>query len=410
MAVPILSDPLTTQQQQVGPLQRHIDWFARRLAEQGYAPITTREKLRLVTHLSQWLQDRHLGAEVLDEQRLDQFLQHRQQQGRMPRHNHHALRTFLSELRDAGMLPVPARQQSAIDVLADAFADYLTHERDLSLITRDNYLPIVQRFLQERFGAGPLLLHRLGIHDVTQFLLRQSAAVSPRRAQYIVSALRAFCRFLLQRGELSTDLATAIPPVSAWRLATVPKAIESEQITRLLQSCDQDHPTGQRDYAILLLLARLGLRPGEVVAMTLDDLDWESGALLVRGKGGQRDLMPLPQDVGKALVTYLCHVRPRCATRRVFVRMKAPQRGFASSVAICTIVWRALERAGLELPFKGAYILRHSLATNLLHAGASMAQISDVLRHRQPQTTEIYAKVNRMALGELAQPWPGGEQ
>jgi len=319
------------------------------------------------------------------------------------------LRTFLSDLRNAGMLPIPARQQSPIDVLAGAFADYLTHERGLALITREQYLKIVQRFLKECFGDSPLLLHGLGIHDVTQFLLRQTAVLSPRRAKYVVSALRTFCRFLLQRGEITPDLATAIPSVADWRLAIVPKAIEPEQITRLLQSCDQDHPTGQRAYAILLLLARLGLRPGEVVAMTLDDLDWEAGELLVRGKGGQRDLMPLPQDVGEALVTYLYHVRPRCATRRVFVRMKAPQQGFASSAAIDTIVRRALEQAGLETPCKGAYLLRHSLATHLLNAGASMAQISDVLRHRQPQTTEIYAKVNRMALGELAHPWPGGE-
>jgi integrase len=160
---------------------------------------------------------------------------------------------------------------------------------------------------------------------------------------------------------------------------------------------------------MMLLMARLGLRPGEVVAMTLEDLDWETGTLLVRGKGGRRDRLPLPQDIGQALVTYLSTVRPRCATRRVFLRMKAPQCGLANSVAVCTLVRRALERAGLELPCKGAHILRHSLATNLLHAGASMAAISDVLRHRRPQTTEIYAKVDQTALGALAQPWPGGE-
>jgi integrase/recombinase XerD len=408
MIVSGCSDPLPSHLWQAGPLAPHITWFAGRLAEQGYAPFTAQEKLRLVTHLSQWLQDQHVGADALVEPYIDQFLAYRQQQGRAPRHHRVTLRTFLKELRDAGMLLVPTRQDSALDVLVQAFDHYLTSVRGLARITREHYLPIVRRFLQERFGTGPLVFQALDIHDVTQFLLRQAATVSPRHAQLIVSALRTFCRFLVQRGDLSADLAAAIPAVADWRLATVPKAMPPAQVTQLLQSCNQNHPTGQRDYTIVLLMARLGLRPGEVVAMTLDDLDWEAGTLLVRGKGGRRDRLPLPQDVGQALVTYLSNVRPRCATRRVFLRMKAPQCGFANSVAICTIVRRALERAGLEPPCKGAHILRHSLATNLLHAGASLVEISDVLRHRRPQTTEIYAKVDQAALGALAQPWPGG--
>jgi site-specific recombinase XerD len=408
MTVSGYSDPLPSHLWHAGPLALHITWFAGRLAEQGYAPFTTHEKLRLVTHLSQWLQHQHVGADALDELSIDQFLAYRQQQGRAPRHHRVTLRIFLKELRAAGMLPVPPRQDSALDVLVHTFDHYLTSVRGLARITRAHYLPIVRRFLQECFGTGPLVLHALALHDVTQFLLRQATTVSPRRAQYIVSALRTFCRFLVQQGDMSADLAAAIPTVADWRLATVPKALAPAQVTQLLQSCKQDHPTGQRDYTIVLLLARLGLRPGEVVAMTLEDLDWEEGTLLVRGKGGRRDRLPLPQDVGQALATYLADVRPRCATRRVFLRMKAPQGGFANSVAICTIVRRALERAGLEPPCKGAHILRHSLATNLLHAGASMVEISDVLRHRRPQTTEIYAKVDQAALGALAQPWPGG--
>jgi site-specific recombinase XerD len=409
MTVPIFAEPLSAPQQQVGPLQRHIDWFARRLATQGYASFTTQEKLRLVTHLSQWLQDRQLGAEALDETRLDQFLQHRQQQGWMPRHNRVTLQTFLTELRDAGMLSVPERQDSPLEVLEQAFGHYLAHERNLSPATWKPYVGIIRRFLQEHFGADALQLHTVSLQDVIRFLRRHAARVSPKHAQLLVVALRAFCRFLVYCGDLTTDLAVAIPSVANWRLAALPKALEPEQVTQLLQSCDQDHPTGQRDYAILLLLARLGLRPGEVVAMTLDDFDWEAGEFTVRGKGGRRDRLPLPREVGEALVTYLRQVRPPCATRRVFVCMKAPQRGFANSVAVCTIVRRALERAGLEPPCKGAHILRHSLATSLLRNGATMVEISDILRHRHPQTTEIYAKVDRSALGALARPWPGGE-
>jgi integrase len=268
MTIPGCADPLTSQPCQAGPLEPDIDWFAGRLAEQGYAHFTAQEKLRLVTHLRHWLQDQHLGAEALDESCIGQFLQYRQPQGRAPRHHRVTLRTFLNELRDAGMLPVPARQQSALDVLVHAFHDSLTAARGLSLITREHYLPIVRRFLQERFGPGPLVLPALDIHDVPQFLLGRATTVSPRHAHYLVSARRTLCRFLVQRGDMRTDLAAAIPAVADWRLGTVPKAMAPAQVTPLFQSCNQAQPTGQRDSTMVLLMARLGLRPGEVVALT----------------------------------------------------------------------------------------------------------------------------------------------
>jgi hypothetical protein len=268
MTVSVCAASLTSQPWHTGPLASHIAWCAGRLAEQGDAHFTAQEKLRLVTHLHQWLQDQHLGAEALDEPCLDQFLQYHQQQGRAPRHHRVTLQTFLHALRDAGMLPTPAQQHSSLDVLAQAFDDSLTSARGLAHLTRAHSLPIVRRFLQERFGTGPLVLHALDLHDVTQFLRRQAAAVSPRHAPSIVSALRTLCRFLVQRGDMSADLAAAIPAVAAWRLATVPKALAPAQVTRRLQSGHQAHPTGQRDDTMVLLMARLGLRPGEVVAMT----------------------------------------------------------------------------------------------------------------------------------------------
>jgi site-specific recombinase XerD len=224
--------------------------------------------------------------------------------------------------------------------------------------------------------------------------------------QLIVTALRSFLRFLRQRGDIELDLATGVPTVADWGLAKVPKFLASEHVERLLQSCDQHTTIGQRDYTILLLLARLGLRAGEVVHLGLDDLNWEAGLLSVRGKGGYRTRLPLPTEVGSALARYLRYGRPACATRQVFVRMKAPRIGFASSVAIDSIVRRALKRADLAPAFKGAHLLRHSLATNLLRNGASMAEIGQLLRHRLPQTTEIYAKVDQNALATLTQPWP----
>jgi site-specific recombinase XerD len=206
---------------------------------------------------------------------------------------------------------------------------------------------------------------------------------------------------------LTTDLSSAVPAVANWRLSEVPKFIAPRQVEQLLHSCNLGHSTEQRDYTVLLLLARLGLRAGEVVHLCLEDIDWHTGLLHVRGKGGRADTLPLPVDVGEALAIYLRNGRPRCRTRRVFVRARAPYTGFASSVAIDSILRRALRRAGLEPPRKGAHLLRHSLATEMLRNGASMAEIGQLLRHHLPQTTEIYAKVDSRALGALAQPWPG---
>ena len=193
-------------------------------------------------------------------------------------------------------------------------------------------------------------------------------------------------------------------PIGVFRIC---RATPPHQVEQLLESCDQDTPAGQRDHAILLLLARLGLRGGEVVTMTLDDLDWECGEIVVRGKGQRLARLPLPPDVGSALAGYLRHVRPVCSTRRVFVRMHAPLRGLRGPSTICCIVRRALKRAGVTSDFKGAHLLRHSLATDLLRRGASLDEIAQLLRHSQPNTTQIYAKVDIVALRSIGLAWPG---
>lgn len=226
----------------------------------------------------------------------------------------------------------------------------------------------------------------------------------------MTSALRGFLRFLLFRGNINCDLAACVPTVADWRLSELPKSLEPEKVEHLLQNCDQSTAIGKRDYAILLLLARVGLRAGEIVAMTLDDINWEAGVVTIRGKGSHSDQLPIPQDVGKALATYLRHGRLPCATRRVFIRAKAPRQGFSGSAAIDNIVRRALKRAHLDPIRKGAHLLRHSLATKMLGQGARLAEIGEVLRHSTTNTTQIYAKVDLAALSELAQPWPGGDQ
>jgi site-specific recombinase XerD len=232
--------------------------------------------------------------------------------------------------------------------------------------------------------------------------------MSPGRVKLMVTALRSFLRFLFQHGQIEANLAEAVPAVVDWRLSTIPKYLSVEEIEGLLDACDQSTSTGRRDRAILLLLARLGLRAGEVVALELDDIDWRAGEIVVRGKGLLHDHLPLLPEVGEALAAYLRSDRPLVSTRRVFVRMWAPLRGFAGPSTVSTIVRRALERAGLNPPAKGAHLFRHSLATGMLRSGASMAEIGEILRHRRPSTTEIYAKIDTGGLRSLAQPWPVG--
>jgi site-specific recombinase XerD len=291
-------------------------------------------------------------------------------------------------------------------LLIREFEAFLHCERGLSRSTVISYLPVVRRFLDERFGRKALHLEQLRPQDCHGFIVREIQRVSRSHGKGAITALRSFLRFLLVRGAIQIDLARTLPGVASWRLSHLPLSLPPEQVERLLARCDCNSPTGKRDYAILLLLARLGLRGGQVVAMTLDDLDWERGEIVVRGKGQRLERLPLPAQVGAALVRYLCEVRPACASRRVFIRMKAPRQGLAGPVAICCIVRRALQRAGLDPEFKGAHLLRHSLATDLLRRGASLQEIGQLLRHRQPTTTQIYAKVDLAALRRIALPWP----
>jgi site-specific recombinase XerD len=404
-------NPVVLQRLFTGPLRTHIDAVGQQLSRQGYASSTAKYTMRLLADLSSWLQQHALTAVDFNEQLASDFLPDRYRRRRPHRNDRAALRRLLEHLRDQGVIPIPVVETDtqACDSLVGDFQHYLLHQRCLAPTTADYYLDTVQRFLRERFGTQPLDLEALCPQDITRFMVQQARCYSPSHAKLFATALRSFCRFLLQRGAIASDLAQAVPTVPNWRLSALPKFMKAEDVDGLLHSVDRSTPQGQRDYAMLLLLARLGLRAAEVVALSLDDLDWEAGALLVRSKRARYDRLPLPPEVGEALATYLCQGRPPVTTRRVFVRMRAPRRGFANSAGISTIVRRALERAGLNPALKGAHLLRHSLATQLLHTGASLSEIGELLRHQNIETTRIYAKVDLRALRTLALPWPGGE-
>jgi site-specific recombinase XerD len=401
------AEAASTRRLCVGSFAAHIDKFAESLAGEGYVSQTAKAKCALVADLSHWLKQRGVSLAQLDEARLKQFHTHRRGSGR--RGDVSTGHQLLEHLRCLGVVPALPQKvdRSAQGQLTRDYESFLSSERGLAPATLVSYLPIVRRFLTAHFGNKALGLQDLQPQDLHRFILHQVPRCSRTYSKLMVTALRSFLRFLCQRGIIETDLASALFGVAHWRLSHLPKSLPPDQVERLLRCCDRSTASGQRDYAILLLLARLGLRGGEVLAMTLDDLDWERGEILVRGKGQRLERLPLPKDVGTALVQYLRQVRPTCSTRKVFIRLKAPHRGLRQT-SICCVVRRALQRAGLNPDFKGAHLLRHSLATKMLRRGASLGEIGQLLRHRQPTTTQIYAKVDIKALRGIALPWMGG--
>jgi integrase/recombinase XerD len=391
----------------VAVLTGYLNGFESRLVEQGYVAASIRQKVDLAVAFVSWIERRDVSLEMLGDDCADRFLRGYRRAGAR-RGDAWTIRQFLGYLRTLGCIPsaVATVEPTAADHLVLAFGDFLCKERGLSSSTLSSYLPIVRAFLDDQFRGRAPCLDKLHPADVHRFVVRQAQAISLSRAKLAITALRSFLRFLQQRGLLRTDLSAAVPGVAGWRLTHLPKAMSIEQVEQLLASCDRRMPAGRRDYAILMLLARLGLRGGEVSALTLDDIDWEHGEIAIHGKGQRLARLPLPADVGAAIADYLRRDRPVCSTRRVFIRIRAPRRGFVSLSVICCILRRALKRAGLDPAFKGAHLLRHSLATDLLRRGASLAEIGQVLRHSQPNTTQIYAKVDITALRAIALPWP----
>jgi integrase/recombinase XerD len=411
----VLANRARARHRRAGPIRQHIEAFVEQLTGLGYVPSTIREHVRLLRRLDHWMERCHLSAVDLDARAIDAFLDG-------PRSRHHTRRhggasllgRFLQHLQTVGATPAPPPviDPSPRSHLERTYREYLQAQCGLCVTTIETYVGFFRRFLTECLSEG-CSVGTLRASDVSAFVRRHARDRGSATAKMMVTALRAMFRFLFQTGELTVDLSAAVPTIRDWRLATIPKAIAPDDVERLLQACNLKTGTGRRDHAVLLLLARLGLRAGEVMALELDDLDWRAGEIVIRGKKGLRhDRFPLPVDVGQALATYLqCH-RPASTSRRVFLCMRAPRRAFATRSAVTTIVRRAVARAGLEPPVRGAHLLRHSLATRMLGHGASLSEIGEVLRHRAAQTTEIYAKVDLESLRAVVQPWPetGGAQ
>jgi len=362
-----------------------------------------------MAHVSRWLHGRRLQPHDLTPQRIEQFLRSRRRAGYTCWLSERGLAPLLGHLHrlQVAPTPCPAVAHTALERLLGCYEQYLLRERGLTANTVRCRQRTAHHFLSAWSQPDRVELARLTAADVTRFVLRECRGCSVGHAKVIVTNLRCLLRFLFLEGHTATSLAAAAPAIAGWRLSGLPRALEPGQVSRLLRSCDRRSNVGRRDYAILLLLARLGLRAGEVSALELDDIDRRGGEILVRGKGRRQERMPLPADVGEALAAYLRRGRPRLACRRVFLRTRAPQGPLARS-AVTALVSQASLRAGL--PRFGPHRLRHTVATQMLQRGASLPEVAQVLRHRSLLTTAIYAKVDRTALRELAQPWPGGQR
>ena len=396
-----------------GPLAAWLAPFADWLSALGYAWCTIRRKVLLVSRFSQWLEQETIAPADINPDRWDQFLQYRWQRLRPHAGDRYTLgqfTDFLQRKSDLSFGEKPEAPMTDVELCAQSYEHYLRQVRGLAPTTTARYLPIVRSFLRRRFALGTVTLSRLRASDIVEFVQHMASGLHPKGAKMVSGALRSFLRYTCHLGETGPELVAAVPAVASWSMLNIPKGIAADQVDKLLDSINRNSATGKRDYAIVLLLARLGLRANEIRLLELDHIDWINGTLRIRTKGAKCRTFPLSREVGEAIADYLRHGRPACANRCVFLRARAPIAGFLGSYGICSIVRHAIKRSGVVAPTFGTHQFRHGLATEMLHGGSSLEEIGDVLGHVSPDTTRIYAKVDLDALRSLALPWPGGVQ
>ena len=378
-----------------------------RWSELGYSDLAIRNMLKDVGAVGRWMQQNNVQPGNLSPALLGDFRQHRIAAGARKIPSVKSFEPMLAFLREQGVVEEPPIDDDPLQRLQRLLADYrywLIEERGLAPMTVIRYENLARRFLT---------LHQLDTDvavtgaEVVAFLLKESQRVSVGSAKGRVAELRSLLRFLFVRGLTPRLLTTAVPPVAGWRDTGIPRALPAGHVQQLLDHCDRSDPVQVRDYAILMLVARLGLRSIEVARMQLDDIDWRAGRIILHGKSSREDAMPLPAEVGAALASYLTNVRSATPLRSVFVSCKAPRRAIRPDL-VSDVTRRACDRAGL--PRVGAHRLRHTLATEMLQRGVRLADIGQVLRHRDLATTALYAKVDLATLRTIALSWPGDDQ
>jgi site-specific recombinase XerD len=389
-------------------LEIEIASFLDALTTAGYAPHRLTQRRSILVTFAQWVQEERLAPGDLSEAHLAAFVTRRGRGGDTRKKARATLRRFFTHLRCRGILSPPITPRSIIDDVTDRYVAYLREDRGLAENSILIYAPCVRAFLAHRVETtGGLALEALNAEAIRRFLVSHVVRRSSESARLLSVALRSFLRFLVLRGEIARDLSGAVPRVRTYQQSSVPAVLSPEEVERVLATADRLHSRGRRDYAILLLLARLGLRASEIVTLELGDVQWCAGEIVVRGKGPRRDHLPLLADVGEAMAHYLREDRGASDSRRVFLRLIPPRVGLTRPCAIDHIVRLALRRAGIGPHARRvAHLFRHSLATRMIRHGASLAEIAEVLRHRSQTTTAIYAKVSFDALRTVARPWP----
>jgi len=393
------------------PPDARIESFVERLRMEGYASESIRVKRLIASAFVLWARRRDLPVEECDEFHVVAFIRRREHRSTDRVVDERAsVRLFLRHIRgQEGVRHTPLQFESAIGgELERRYLHYLREDRGLAINSTLVYMQYVRdllsAFRSSMKSADP---RELNARWLQEFMLGRLRGRSSEWSRLLSVALRSFLRFLYLRGETSIDLSPSVPTVRKWRQASVPQYLAPREVAQVLSATPRSTSSGRRDYAILLLLARLGLRAGEVVLLELGDVRWRSGEITIRGKGGMRARLPLIPDVGRALAVYLRKGRPRAASRQVFVRLIPPYAGLSGPAAVGHVVRAAMARAGIRRTRRGAaHIFRHSLATRMIRSGASLPEISEVLRHRSQDTTAIYAKVDFEALRTVARPWP----
>jgi integrase/recombinase XerD len=403
-------DRRTLAQMRKGFLGTYLELMAGELSARGYAHRTARRYLQLAECFGGWLKDNSINLHEITPDHTKEFLDQRTQR---PNYGDpFALKFMLNILRQQGVYApeFPKKRRTQAEDLVEKFSNYLTRERGLAPSTILYYTDFSRKFLSDKFADGPANLSSVSSADLIAFVQRQASILQTKRAKGMTTALRSFLRYAKYQGYIDTDLAKVVPTVAHWAMATLPKNIPSDKCELFLSRCKRRTPVELRNYAILLLLARLGLRAIEIISLKLEDIDWETGWITIRGKAGYDSKLPLPIDVGEAIAAYLKDGRPKTNLRSLFLRSKAPIAALKTSTDISSVVRRALLRSGIDSPRTGAHQFRHGLATRMLQQGATLVEIGEVLRHRSPQTTAIYTKVDLDSLQLLAMPWPGGMQ
>lgn len=390
------------------PFRNSVDQCVAKMRQDGYSAPHIQNAVRVLGRFVQWLTDHHGNGADVHEGTVACFIAHLKGRGLL--HNGHraALARLLAVLREADLIKPQTAPPSPYDQILTGFKAYLEGIRGLRPKSVASHVWFARPFLLEIWLGEDGGLARLSRADVIAYVERHAPRRSAATGRAMCARIRSLLRYLRVAGLVADDLAACIPSIKGWKLTTLPTFLTPAQLQLALDHCDRSAAVGHRDYAILMLLGKLGLRAGEVAVLRLDDIDWRTGLLRVRGKGGRQADMPLLPDVGAAVAAYLRDGRPASASREVFLRAQVPFVAFPSSTGVSLLAKRALERAGVtELAHRHSHVFRHTVATNMIRSGGTLTEIGQVLRHQDHDTTRVYAKVDLPNLRALSLPWPG---